>query len=288
MIETILQNMPKAEVFINDFVFIVMYLLVFSLGLVLFALTSSYKLHKELVQNKNTPVALSLIGYLLGVSAVYVAALSGPSHGLWADILSVSSYSGLGICFMIISRFLSDKIIFSNYSIDKELTTDKNIGIGSAQGGLYFATSLIAAGSVYGLGGGWLSSLVFFSVGQALLIAFAKIYEWVTPYRVFEEIEKDNVAVGIAYSGNVIALGVILSAAISGNFSGWVQDLSSFLFYALGGFILLPLVRLVLDRAILFRLNLGHEIGKNENIAVALIEFSIMVGISAIFFVFIK
>ena len=288
MMDTILETIPKTEALLNDFFYILIYLIIFAFGFALFALIRPYKLHEELVEKKNAAVALSLMGYLLGVSAVYVAVLSGPSQGLWEDILSVSGYSALGILFMILSSFLSDKVIFSKYSVSEELARDKNMGMASAQSGLYFATGLIAASSVYGSGGSWLSSVVFFVLGQTSLILFAKIYKWITPYRVFEEIEKDNVAVGVAYSGNVVALGLILNAALSGNFVGWVQDITLFVFYSLGAFVLFPLVHFVLDRFILFRFRLDHEISENKNIAVAFIEFAVMVGTSAVFFVFIK
>jgi uncharacterized membrane protein YjfL (UPF0719 family) len=65
------------------------------------------------------------------------------------------------------------------------------------------------------------------------------------------QIEKDNVAVGIAFSGVLIALGNIINLALLGDFYGWEYNLFRFASYAVLGIVLLPIVRFITDKVLL-------------------------------------
>ena len=51
------------------------------------------------------------------------------------------------------------------------------MAVGAVQFGTYIATSLIAAGSISGIGGGIVSATVFFVFGQLSLLLFGFIHE---------------------------------------------------------------------------------------------------------------
>ena len=52
-------------------------------------------------------------------------------------------------------------------------------------------------------------------MGQAALILFALIYDWVTPFNIVDEIQKGNAAAGLMLGGTLVTLGIILSFAIA-------------------------------------------------------------------------
>ena len=62
-----------------------------------------------------------------------------------------------------------------------------------------------------------IESVVFSVVGLIILLIGYKIFDAVTPYHLNHEIAEDNnTAAGVAIPGLLIALGLIVSAAISG------------------------------------------------------------------------
>ena len=97
-----------------------------------------------------------------------------------------------------------------------------------------------------------------------------KIYDKITPYSVHDELEKDNYAVGIALSGNIIAIGLILMKATLGDVSDWHRGLILYFVDLSSIILLLPSLRFILGNFIIK--NINNDI-KNNNVGAGLIEF---------------
>ena len=80
-----------------------------------------------------------------------------------------------------------------------------------------------------------LSALLFFVLGQVVLLTFGLLYEMITPFNVREEIKKNNLAAGIGLGGILVALGIILMSSLSGPFTGWGTDIAGFAIYTVFG-----------------------------------------------------
>ena len=145
-----------------------------------------------------------------------------------------------------------------------------------------WAAGLIGAGSIHGEGGGPLTAIVFFVVGQIALIAFTWVYDLITPYSLHEELEQGNVAAGIGYSGALIAIGLIVMNAVSGDFVSWRANGINLAIQISVIIIYLPLVRLFFDRIMLPGAELNREITEDRNVAAGTLEFASAVGFSAI------
>ena len=88
----------------------------------------------------------------------------------------------------------------------------------------YIATGLVIFGAVSGEIGGIVTTLVFWVLGQVALVLAGLVYEWITPYSIHDEIEKDNVAAGVAFAGALVGIGVIVFHASAGNFISWAVN----------------------------------------------------------------
>ena len=185
---------------------------------------------------------------------------------------------------LYIAHLVNDKLILHNFKNIKELVDDKNVGTGAVQAGSYIASGLIIAGSIHGEGGGLITAVAFFALGQIALIIFSKIYDLITSYDVLDEIEKDNYSAGVAFSGTLIALGIILAKAASGDFVSWEYNLTSFAIYALIAFILLPVFRVIIDKLVITNADLNKEISVDKNVGAGFLEFGTTVGFAAILF----
>lgn len=243
-----------------------------------------YSIDLQLTKRDNLALSVSLAGYFIAVVIIFVGALLGPSKGLINDLLLIGGYSIGGLLLLNFSRFINDKLILHKFSNVKEIIEDQNAGTGAVQFGSYVASGCIIAGAIHGTGGGPLTALVFFLLAQVLLIVFGLLYNVITPYDIHEEIEKDNVAAGVAFGGGLVALGIVLMRASSGSFISWGANLRSFGIDAALIFVLLPLMRIFFDRIILPGARLDTEIEKDKNIGAAILEAGVMVSFSSVLF----
>jgi uncharacterized membrane protein YjfL (UPF0719 family) len=261
---------------IDDFIraaaFTALYLVLFLLAKWLKDFLTSYKSNVELAERDNQAIGLAMSGYYLATAAIFVGALLGPSRGLVQDLLTVGGYSLLGLAMLNLCRWFNDKAILRKFSDTEQLVSEKNIGVGAVHFGIYLATGLIAAGAISGEGGGVVSSVVFFVLGQASLLLFSLIYEKLSPYDIHQELLNQNTASGVAFGGHLIALSIIIMNAASGDFVDWQKDLTLFGLANIGAFIFLPIVRLAVDRMIIPGQSLGREIKEDRNIGAALLE----------------
>jgi len=261
---------------------ILLYLFVLLLSKMANDLLTPYKVDDELTEKDNVALAVSMAGYLGATTVIYIGALLGPSEGILMDLLNVGGYALLGIVLLNLSRVMNDRLILHQFSNVKEIIEDRNAGTGAVQFGSYMASGLIVAGAVHGEGGGIHTVFAFFLLGQAALIGFTRIYNWITPFDLHDEIERDNVAAGVAFGGTLLAVGIILMKGASGNFIGWGENLSIFAMDIALVFILLPMMRYFFDKVILPRASLDREIQHDRNLGAGILEMVSAIGFSVI------
>jgi len=259
-----------------------LYIVIFFLANIIYSKKAGYDVKKEIVENDNMAVAVSLAGYLIAISIIFIGCVLGPGKGILEDLVIVVKYSALGIVLLYVAHVINDKLILYKFKNIKELVEDRNVGTGAVQAGSYIASGLIIAGSIHGEGGGLISASIFFLMGQVALILFAKIYNLITSFDVHDEIENNNYAAGIAVSGTLIALGIILAKAAGGDFISWEYNVTVFILDALVAFILLPLFRIVIDKLVISNEDLNKEIANDKNIGAGILEFGTTVGFAAV------
>ena len=182
-----------------------------------------------------------------------------------------------------------NRLVLYKFEVEKEIIQDQNVGMGVAELGINVATGLMIAGAISGTGGGGdlfeaLSSLVFFALGLVVLVLFALFYEITTSFDIHDEIEKDNSAVGVAFGGNLIAIGLVMLKALSGDFISWAQSITEFVIFAVVGFALLFVLRLLVDLLVLPRVKVAREVSAERNSGVAFIESGVVISCSLILF----
>ncbi|MBT3208747.1 MAG: DUF350 domain-containing protein [Bacteroidetes bacterium] len=234
----------------------------------------------ELVHKDNFAFAISHTGYFVGLLLAIGSAIIGPSNGLLIDLADIFIYGFIAILLLNISIIINDKIILRKFSVRKEIIDDQNAGTGVVEAANSIATGLIILGAVSGEGGGIMTALVFWAIGQIVILLISFVYDLITPYNIHEHIEKDNVAVGIGFAGAIIAIGNLIRFALMDDFESWATTLSFVGIEVLIGIILLPVVRFLSDKILLPGQKLTDEIINQEkpNIGAALIEAFSYIG----------
>jgi len=79
-----------------------------------------------------------------------------------------------------------------------------------------------------------------------------------------------------------MALGILLLNSIAAGFASWGENLTLFGAYAVGGFVLLALLRLLVDWILLPGTTIHHEIAKDRSVNAAWIEGVAAIGIASL------
>jgi uncharacterized membrane protein YjfL (UPF0719 family) len=270
------------DIIVTGLVLITAFYLMFLIGkFVNDALHREYKLTYELVEQDNAALALSVAGYYVGLVLAIGGTLTGPGQGIMDDLIDLVIYGLLGIVLLNISWYICDKLILYKFHVSDELIRDHNQGTGAVSGGVSVASGFILYGALQGTGGNIWTVIVFWFIGQVMLILTGLVYNLITPYSIHNEIEKDNAAAGVSFAGALVAVGIIIGLAAEGDFVSWSESLAGFIGYSIIGLVLLPLIRFLTDKFLLPTVSLSDEIARQEkpNLGAAYIEaFSYVAG----------
>ena len=289
-----LQTFPRGLVFVG-------------LGIIILVLAklardvvTKYRIDEEVTQKNNVAVALRLSGYLVGVILVFLGALHQPltlisvdgfgfDRAYGEEVLRVFLYSLAGIVALNLVRLLMDRLILYKFSIEREVVEEQNLGTGAAEFGMYVATGLMIAGALSGESSRTetaqaLTALAFFGMGLALLVLFALSYQVTTPFDIHSEIEGKNTAVGIAFGGNLIAIGLVTFKALFGDFVGWGESIAAFLTFGVIGFALLYVLRILIDLLLLPTVRISNALAVGRNVGVAFVESAVVISAAMILF----
>jgi uncharacterized membrane protein YjfL (UPF0719 family) len=259
--------------------------IMFAVGKVVYDLIhKKINVKEELVEKDNFAFSIAHTGYLAGLLLAIGGSIVGPSNGIINDFVDMGIYGGISIILLNLSIIICDKVILRKFSVYKEIIEDRNEGTGVIEAAVAIASGLIIFGAVSGEGTGLvdgiITAVVFWAVGQVVLIVASLIYNFTLSYDVFAEIEKDNVAVGVAFAGVLVAISNLVRYAVSGDFISWADSFSKLGVELVVGLLLLPVVRFLADRVLLPGRKITDELVNQEkpNVGVALIEAFAYIG----------
>jgi len=263
--------------FLSTLVYLVGVFVLFLIGKAFYDLTHRrFKLKLELVEKDNFAMAITMVGYFFGLVFALGGVILGPTHGLYNDLFDLYFYGIAAIVLLNLSSKINDKIILYQFDNVKEIITDQNAGTGAIEAGNHIAVGLIISGAISGQGGDLITALAFWGLGQVALIVATFVYNLILPFDLHKEVERDNVAVGVAFAGVLVALGNIIRIGVSGDFYSWSENLIQFGMYVAFGLILLPVLRFITDKLLLPGAKLTDELlqADRPNVGAGLIEAS--------------
>ena len=99
-----------------------------------------------------------------------------------------------------------------------------------------------------------------------------------------EDHSSPEIAAVPAPGSNLVAIGIVTFKAVFGDFVGWNEALAGFIIFALIGFALLTVVRVVVDFVLFPRVKVAQELTVDRNLGVAFIEGAVVISVSLILF----
>lgn len=268
----------------------------------MYAMLSRFDVNHELTEADNPAIGTAMFGYLLGLVFVLVGLLSTElprrvtRQSLAWDLAETAIFGVVAVFALRLSGWINDRFILHRFENKKELVDDRNVGAGAVLCGTYIASGLVLAGALHGRlaakmadMGRWElilrelgTAAVFFLLGQVVLIIYGQIYQRLSKQNPLDAIEQDyekdgqkhggNIAAGIAFGGNMVAIGIVLWGGARGDFISWKDNLTAFGVVVGVGLVALPLWRLFVDHVLLGKVSLTAEIYEDRNPNAALLE----------------
>jgi uncharacterized membrane protein YjfL (UPF0719 family) len=231
-----------------------------------------------LIDADNPAVALALGGFMLGVVQVIIPILSGGSHSFWRDVAGVAAYGIGGILAMAVTGLL-----FGYYSQWIGLNLREQVKAGNVAAGLitaaeYLAASFLVSGTLTGDSGAILPTVVFWLAGIIALVVITHVFRQLTDYDDVAQITQRNVAAAAGYAGLLIANGMMVGFAVSGDFTGYQQGFRGFGLMLLVVLAFYPVRQFIVQTVLLggaFSLRggrLDREIADDQNLGAGLLE----------------
>ncbi|MCG8858496.1 DUF350 domain-containing protein [Tenacibaculum finnmarkense] len=264
---------------VHSFGYILSGFVIFILGKIAYKmLHPSINIQDELVEKDNFAFIISYVGYFTALIIVIGGAIIGETAGFITDILQIFSYGIIAILLLLLSAWISNKLILNKFDLKKEIITDQNEGAGVIEAAIYIANGLVLYGALIGesetLIAGISTFIIYWILGNIVLILASKVFIAWMGYDIHNEVEKDNVAAGVSFSGAILAIGIITMNAILDPFLDWTTTLIDISLQTLLGCLLLPVMRLFADKILLTGRKLTDEIINQEkpNIGAGLME----------------
>lgn len=281
----LLNSYPYLSELLISISYIVESIVIFVFGKLLYQLLNpKININEELVIKDNFAFSISYVGYFVGLLIVIGASIVGDSQGWILDLSEIAYYSAIGIVLLNISVWINNKIIMNKFNIKKEIITDQNAGTGIIEASIMISTALILYGAITGESGGLLmgtkTAILYWLIGMLIMVVTSKLYMGVVGYDVHAEIEKDNIAAGVALAGVIVAISIIVMNALLGDFEDWKSTLIDVGAQTVLGLIVLLVMRFVADKILLPGKRLTDEIvnQENPNIGAGLIEAFAYIG----------
>lgn len=270
----------------KDLAYIAMAFALLVIARLLKDLMTPFKLNEEMTTKDNPALGMSVAGYYVAVLLICIGPLRTPpvdtAHPFYVDLLITGGYTLLGIVLLNISRVMVDQVLLREFSTVKEIIEDRNVGTGAVEMGAYVASGLVIASALHGQGGGPHITVVFFLLGQVGLMLYGALYRVTCRFDLHGEIERDNAAAGVAFGLNLVAVGILLTKGVGGDFISWESNLSRLgVVFVLGSIFLLAL-RYAIDFLLLPGAKMNKEIVEDRNLNVAWIEGSVLAGVAGI------
>lgn len=235
-------------------------------------------IQQELVEKDNFAFILSYVGFFAALTIAIGGTIVGESYDFITDIQHIFIYGISATFLLLLAAWISNKVILHKFDLKKEIIVDKNEGSGIIEAAIFIANGLILYGALVGesdtLLQGITTFVVYWFIGNIVLIIASKIFiSWMS-YDIHDAIEKDNVAAGVSFAGAIIAIGIITMNAIIDPFVDWTSTLANISIQTVLGCVLLPIMRVFADKILLPGQKLTDEIVNQEkpNIGAGLIE----------------
>lgn len=255
---------------------------------------STINVTQELGEKDNFAFGISVAGRMLALCMV-LSAVVGRHIGLGFEVaaMGTSLFGAIGIILIQVGRVAHDKIVL--HLVDKNVAIlERNTSVALVDASSAIASAIIIYGMINWVEGTDANAVVgilsgFFIV-LAILLLTTRLYEIRFARNNQNDsfqgmLRKDNFALAIQHSGNLISTAIVVSIAgslLEYQAHTYVSNVTGWLICGITSSVALAIVVGVAKRIVLFGLNWKEEVDMQGNVGLACIEWVLSVGIALI------
>ena len=259
----------------------------FLVGLFIFRLEArylgGYSFAEQASQKDNPAVIIRFTGTLAALMMATFGAYHVTGEGILADFSSAVMALVCAFIALFVSRIVNDSFILTHVDNTQAVVEQKNVAVAIVELFTYLATACIFIGGMQDSSHGLIYNVVWFALGQGVLIGLAWIYRLFMS-EVFEQIEvKNNCACalslgGILLSGGIV-IGVLIAPASSASFA---EDIFALVTSIVAWAVVLLFSKVIINRTIIPGRTIMKEIKEDANWGFGLMDASTSIVITAI------
>ncbi|MFP6703813.1 MAG: DUF350 domain-containing protein [Planctomycetaceae bacterium] len=240
----------------------------------------------ELIQHTNRAYGLYLAAFLAGTAIALAGTLFGrQAEPLDTALLAMACEGLLLIVLMDLGCTINDRLVLTGFSLDTEISSDRNQGAAFCVGGSCLATGLVLNGALSGYSNSLLlglrDTLILWAIGQLVLIIGAVLYRRLASFDIHQLIQYDNnAAAGLRFGSFLAGLGLVVRGALLRAPMTEASHALDTLALAGGGLVAFALLYPLVRRLALLTRSSNDEVDMQGNMSVSLIDAAVTLGLA--------
>src|SRR3989344_491952 len=203
-----------------------------------------YSFTKEALEEDNKAVLIRLAGFFFATMVAFKSTFEPAGLGILFDLSVLFSTVFMALVALFASMWVNDALILHHFDNNDEVVKKKNVAVAIVEASTMIATAFIFSGAFTGNDNMFVMEVVWFVIGQAMLICFAVLYRFVIKDATFR-LQEQNEAVALSMGGFLLGSGIALGNAVAGPFNGWVIELLNVGLYMLVWILVMVMLRIV-------------------------------------------
>ncbi len=196
-----------------------------------------------------------------------------------SGIFEFSIHALLAALLIHLSRYLNDWLILYDFNNNREVVQEKNIAVALVEGATYVASAYVVAAAFYDCESGLWLAVVWFLIGQLLLIALALLYR-VIRQRCRCGTRRSQRQRSASPWGAFFSGGIACGAAISGPSGGWRHDILAVAFFLSLWLAFIGVTHFLTELLVFRSSRLSDEVMRQQNIAAALFKAVLFLAVT--------
>jgi uncharacterized membrane protein YjfL (UPF0719 family) len=241
---------------------------------------------QELIEKDNLAFYLGYISYFLAVVLIVGGIMhSGGGDSFWKEVLLTVLYGTVGIILLNVAFLIVDKWIHPSVKMMDEIVVKHNVALGIIKGANYLGTGIIIGGVMLTEVNKPVEVCLFLLLALGIATLGYFYYNIITRFNINTEVYKGNAAVAFSAAGAQIAFAILIYAGFQIEHVSWKESIMSIGIDIFGGFILLPIIRLVVDLVFVSKRKITDELVNQEvpNVGLGIFEGSAYIAGALLF-----
>ena len=235
------------------------------------ALRRGQRLSGLIVEHDNTPVAIEMGAFALAMVVGLTGSIVAEPGTWWEEALALLATGGIVFAVLLLNDQLVTRFLLGGLDCNKAVADDHNLAVAIVRGAGNVGAALALVGAL-GHGSPLEERLVWVVIGQVALVLMARGYQALTPYNDAAEVRHKNVAAALPLAGMLIAVGIVVGAALTGEGHGFADDLLAFGIDLAVSAVFVVVLRWAGDRLLLPGSDYAKEIAHDQNAGAGFIE----------------